>query len=457
VTRNETSQPSRRPLERHDRLAGSHRDAGRASPRVVAFTVPRVAVVTHRSKLTHPSSFFLPRDKKTIFTTVSPRSRRIGWLFKFAGLLGFAAVLSPAFFRVAWSYYTDDRITRDVRYGPNPRNRLDLFLPRGCAFFGQRVVDAEGAAVSKNSANQSRPVIVFVTGGMWIIGYKAWGALLAMTLMRRGFIVASLDYRNFPQGTVGDMAADVGAGIGWVRRRAASLGGDPRKVFVVGQSAGAHLAAVALLRQTEWQRSEYPGYGTASSSSVGAPAPGAWSPKQLAGFVGVSGVYSPDDPSLVEHFDRKGLYREVFYAIMEAGFSGSRAFEALPRSSPCAIVREFESKEPGVVAETMPPTLLCHGQADTSAPPSESAKFAEALRKCGVSRVLEKYYPGKTHTDPFVTDPILGGRDALAEDISKFVRGVDGEDGVRAFAEGETSPPLMPRFLVSVARTMVPF
>jgi hypothetical protein len=45
----------------------------------------------------------------------------------------------------------------------------------------------------------------------------------------------------------------------------------------------------------------------------------------------------------------------------------------------------------------------------------------------------------------------------LAEDISKFVRGVDGEDGVRAFAEGETSPPLMPRFLVSVARTMVPF
>jgi hypothetical protein len=37
------------------------------------------------------------------------------------------------------------------------------------------------------------------------------------------------------------------------------------------------------------------------------------------------------------------------------------------------------------------------------------------------------------------------------------VRGVDGEDGVRAFAEGETSPPLMPRFLVSVARTMVPF
>ena len=413
-------------------------------------TVPRDAVVPHRRKLTRPPSR-LEKNQKHDRSRVA---RRIGWLFKFAGLLGFAAVLSPAFFRVAWSYYTDGRITRDVRYGPNPRNRLDLFLPRGCAFFGETVVDAEGAALSEKASAASRPVIVFVTGGMWIIGYKAWGALLAMTLMRRGFIVASLDYRNFPQGTVGDMAADVGAGIGWVRRRAASLGGDPRKVFVVGQSAGAHLAAVALLRQTEWQRSEFPGYGAASSHFQNTAA-GAWSPKHLAGFVGVSGVYSPDDPSLVEHFDRKGLYREVFYAIMEAGFSGSRAFEALPRSSPCAIVREFESKEPGVVAETMPPTLLCHGQADTSAPPSESAKFAEALRRCGARRVLEKYYPGKTHTDPFVTDPILGGRDTLTEDIARFVRGGDGEDG--AFAEGEASPPLLPRALVAVARTMVPF
>ena len=452
MTPNETSQPSRRPLERHDRFSRPHRTPGRAFPRVAASTVSRDAVVTHRCAHSRLLRLF---QKYNVSSRASPR--RIGWLFKFAGLIGFAAVLSPAFFRVAWSYYTDARVTRDVRYGPNPRNRLDLFLPRGCAFFGECVVDADGAAHRANARDaRSPPVIVFVTGGMWIIGYKAWGALLAMTLMRRGFIVASLDYRNFPQGTVGDMAADVGAGIGWVRRRAASLGGDPRKVFVVGQSAGARLAAVALLRQTEWQRSEFPGYGAASSHFQNTAA-GAWSPKHLAGFVGVSGVYSPDDPSLVEHFDRKGLYREVFYAIMEAGFSGSRAFEALPRSSPCAILREFESKEPGVVAETMPPTLLCHGEADTSAPPGESAKFAEALRGCGASRVVEKYYPGKTHTDPFVTDPILGGRDALAEDIARFVRGSDGFEAATDREEGEASPPLLPRALVALARTMVPF
>ena len=107
-----------------------------------------------------------------------------------------------------------------------------------------------------------RPVIVFVTGGMWIIGYKAWGALLAQSLMKQGFIVASLDYRNFPQGTVGEMIQDVGCGIGWVVKRAVALGGDPRRIVVVGQSAGAHLSATAILRQAEWELS---GYGLALS------------------------------------------------------------------------------------------------------------------------------------------------------------------------------------------------
>jgi prenylcysteine alpha-carboxyl methylesterase len=101
---------------------------------------------------------------------------------------------------------------------------------------------------------------------------------------------------------------DVGVGIGWVVKRAATLGGDPKRVVVIGQSAGAHLGATAILRQAEW---ELGGYGLSSP----------WSPASLAGFVGVSGVYAPDDRRLIEHFDKKGLYREVFLSIMEAGFS----------------------------------------------------------------------------------------------------------------------------------------
>ena len=117
---------------------------------------------------------------------------------------------------------------------------------------------------------------------MWIIGYKAWGALLASRLRAAGCVVAALDYRNFPQGTVGAMTDDVSAGVGWVLRNAADWGGDPRRcaqqprcggaplargvwrggrqtadapprrsVTLVGQSAGAHLCALALLYQSQ--------------------------------------------------------------------------------------------------------------------------------------------------------------------------------------------------------------
>jgi hypothetical protein len=131
-------------------------------------------------------------------------------------------------------------------------------------------------------------VVIFVTGGMWIIGYKAWGALLASRLRAAGCVVACLDYRNFPQGTVSDMTADVAAGVAWVLRHARGWGGDASRcahvracvracvcvrcecvdealtrvfalspsllrarVTLVGQSAGAHLCALALLYQAQ--------------------------------------------------------------------------------------------------------------------------------------------------------------------------------------------------------------
>ncbi|KAL8193425.1 hypothetical protein R6Q57_026560 [Mikania cordata] len=58
-----------------------------------------------------------------------------------------------------------------------------------------------------------KPVIVFVTGGAWILGYKAWGALLGLQLAERDIIMASIDYRNFPQCTINNMVEDVSQGI----------------------------------------------------------------------------------------------------------------------------------------------------------------------------------------------------------------------------------------------------
>lgn len=64
------------------------------------------------------------------------------------------------------------------------RNVLDIYSPAGPQCKQQK---------------DSVPALVFVTGGAWTIGYKAWGALLARRLSRRGVLVFCLDYRNFPQ------------------------------------------------------------------------------------------------------------------------------------------------------------------------------------------------------------------------------------------------------------------
>jgi prenylcysteine alpha-carboxyl methylesterase len=63
-----------------------------------------------------------------------------------------------------------------------PRNLLDVYLPYRHWF-----------------NNGPVPVLVFITGGAYIIGYKAWGALLARRLSEMGVLVVCLDYRNFPQ------------------------------------------------------------------------------------------------------------------------------------------------------------------------------------------------------------------------------------------------------------------
>jgi len=64
-----------------------------------------------------------------------------------------------------------------------PRQRLDMYIPKSA------------------SKGDTLPTVVFVTGGAWTIGYKAWGALLARRLCDAGVITMCLDYRNFPQVT----------------------------------------------------------------------------------------------------------------------------------------------------------------------------------------------------------------------------------------------------------------
>jgi acetyl esterase/lipase len=99
------------------------------------------------------------------------------WVAKLLRLSLFASVLSPAWVK-AGAFYFSHSVLRDVRYGNKPRNYCDIYTVVGY------VVDSSPDRDVRNK--KDLPVIVLVMGGAWIIGYKAWSALLAKYLSENG-------------------------------------------------------------------------------------------------------------------------------------------------------------------------------------------------------------------------------------------------------------------------------
>ncbi|KAJ6800552.1 putative isoprenylcysteine alpha-carbonyl methylesterase ICMEL1 [Iris pallida] len=331
------------------------------------------------------------------------------WITKFLALVCYAMFLMPGLLQVGCYYFFSSQVRRSVVYGNQPRNRLDLYLPE--------------------DMNEPKPVVAFVTGGAWIIGYKAWGTLLGRRLAERGVIVACIDYRNFPQGTISDMVKDVSQGISFVCNNIASYGGDPSRIYLVGQSAGAHIAACALVDQAIKE------CGEGESTT--------WSISQIKTYFGVSGGYNM--VNLVDHFHGRGLYRSVFLSIMEGE-------QSLKRFSPEVVLRDLKYRH---AVSLLPRIILLHGTSDSSIPSNTSKNFADALWSAGVQVELV-LYKGKSHTDLFLQDPLRGGRDELLEKIISVIHAGDEV----ALAKDAVAPParrLLPEFVLQLARKMSPF
>jgi triacylglycerol lipase len=120
-------------------------------------------------------------------------------------------------------------VSRDVMYGADPRQALDIFVP-----------DLEAG---------SRAVAIFVPGGGFVGGNKRTGTSpfydnFMLWAAKNQMIGVNMNYRLAPAHKWPTGAEDVAAVVKWVRANLGAYGGDPARVFLIGSSAGgAHVGA----------------------------------------------------------------------------------------------------------------------------------------------------------------------------------------------------------------------
>jgi acetyl esterase/lipase len=118
------------------------------------------------------------------------------------------------------------RIT-NIPYGSDPRQKLDVYQPKKMA--------------------PNAKVVVFFYGGSWRGGGKTDYRFVAQALTSRGFIVVLPDYRVYPQVIFPAFVEDGASAVRWVRDNISNYGGDTNHIYLMGHSAGSHIAALLTL------------------------------------------------------------------------------------------------------------------------------------------------------------------------------------------------------------------
>lgn len=243
--------------------------------------------------------------------------------------------------------------TAGIAYGAEPRQRLDVYVP-----------DAQPA--------EPRPVIVFIHGGSWQTGSKDQYRFVGSGLAEKGYVSVVASYRLNPEVRFPAFVADAAEAVAWTLRNIGRYGGDPRRVFVMGHSAGAHSAMLLALDRR---------YLAAAGAS----------PDDLRGAIGLSGPYDFAIDS--------ALLRSVFGSAPDPG----------------------DTQPVNFVRGDAPPLLLIHGTDDGICWVTHSIRLTELIRAAG-GRADLRLYPGLGH------GATVGGLSRLRraaaptlEDVAAFV------------------------------------
>jgi acetyl esterase/lipase len=180
-----------------------------------------------------------------------------------SGVIVGACSYSPTRMLTAISSMRGLTITKDIHYGTDPRQALDIYQPDAS------IVKPETHHVG------GLPVVIFIYGGSWQSGDKEGYGFVGRSLAQAGYVSVVIDYRLAPKNIYPDYVNDSVSAISWVYQHIAQYGGNPNEIFVIGHSAGAFNAVAAVDDERFWKNSRVP---TAA----------------IKGVIGLAGPYSYD-------------------------------------------------------------------------------------------------------------------------------------------------------------------
>lgn len=236
-------------------------------------------------------------------------------------------------------------LTPDVAYGDQPRQRLDIYVPA--------------------QARDTADVVLFFYGGRWQSGSKDLYGFVADAFTAQGMITVIADYRLYPAVDWREFINDGHAAFQWVRDNIADYHGNPNRVFVMGHSAGAHIAAMVTMQDN-----------TAA--------------QRPCGLIGLAGPYD-------------------FLPIDQPDIQ--KVFASAPDLQDTQPIHFASADDPAM--------LLLHGSDDTTVKPGNSSRLAERINQLGGKATL-KMYDAVDHTDILVSlsSTFRSSSPALADSIA---------------------------------------
>ncbi len=218
------------------------------------------------------------------------------------------------------------------------------------------------------------PVIVWIHGGAFI-----WGSRNSLPeeqlecYLHAGYAVLSIDYRLAPETKLLEITGDIKDAITWVQSNSAQLEIDPRRIFVIGHSAGGYLALMTgyILDKPPRAIVSFYGYGEIES---------AWCNQPDSFYLGYGTV--PKEKALASirnsvvtsasSHDRSDLYvysrQQGIWTNIISGHNPAKEPGYFDRLCPIKNIKNG-----------FPPVLLIHGDRDTDVPIEQSVKMDEAL------------------------------------------------------------------------------